>query len=133
MRTFAIFATTMILVSLLSAQPAQDVVVKNTSSFIGKGRWQWTLYVDAKQDVLEKIKCVEYTLHATFPNPIQVVCESGPNAAQAFPLPGDAWGEFDVRIKVTFTDRPTQSYVYRLRLAPPSDQPHSVRFLPAPD
>jgi transcription initiation factor IIF auxiliary subunit len=119
MRTFAIFATTMILVSLLSAQPAQDVVVKNTSSFIGKGRWQWTLYVDAKQDVLEKIKCVEYTLHATFPNPIQVVCESGPNAAQAFPLPGDAWGEFDVRIKVTFTDRPTQSYVYRLRLAPP--------------
>jgi len=119
MRTFAIFATTMILVSLLSAQPAQDVVVKNTSSFIGKGRWQWTLYVDAKQDELEKIKCVEYTLHPTFPNPIQVVCESGPNAAQAFPFTGDGWGEFDIKIKVTFTDRPPQSYVYRLRLAPP--------------
>jgi transcription initiation factor IIF auxiliary subunit len=119
MRTFAIFATTMILVSLLSAQPAQDVVVKNTSSFIGKGRWQWTLYVDAKQDVLEKIKCVQYTLHPTFPNPIQVVCESGPDPAQSFPFTGDGWGEFDIKIKVTFTDRPPQSYVYRLRLAPP--------------
>jgi len=102
-----------------------DVVVKNTSSFIGKGRWQWTLYVDAKQDVLEKIKCVEYTLHSTYSNPIQVVCERGSNPAQSFALPGDGWGEFDVGVKVTFADRPPQSYVHRLTLAQP-DQPQPL-------
>lgn len=67
---------------------------------------------------LDKIKYVQYTLHPTFPNPIRVVCERGPNDQEPFALHGDGWGEFDVGVKVIFVDQePPLSFTYHLKLA----------------
>lgn len=113
-RVVGIFAIVLCVMLLASAQ---EVKVNNTSVYVGKSRWKWTLFVEAPPDVLDKIKCVEYTLHPTFPNPIQVVCDRG-NDKEAFALPGDGWGRFAVRVKVSFTDgRPPQSYSYFVKLS----------------
>jgi transcription initiation factor IIF auxiliary subunit len=93
---------------------AQDISIKNTSSPIGNGRWQWTIYLDAASPILDRVKCVEYHLHPTFPNPLQVVCERGQE--QSFALNGNGWGEFNVAVKVQFLDGSEKSYNHWLSL-----------------
>ncbi len=94
---------------------AQDISVKNTSSTIGNGRWAWTVYLDAPSTTLDKVKCVEYHLHPTFPNPLQVVCERGQQ--QPFALHGSGWGEFNVVVNVKFIDGTEQQYNHWLKLS----------------
>lgn len=81
-RTAGIFVIVFCLMPLASAQ---DVKVDKTSEYVGKNRWKWTLFIEAPPDVLDKIKCVEYALHPSFPNPIQVVCDRGSDK-EAFAL-----------------------------------------------
>jgi transcription initiation factor IIF auxiliary subunit len=79
---------------------AQDISAANTSRYLGERQWSWTVFIKAPPAVLNEVKCVEYTLHPTFPNPVQTVCVRGSNDQQAFPLTASGWGTFDVRIKV---------------------------------
>ncbi len=109
--------TALMLMLLAPVAAAQDISIKNTSSPIGNARWQWTVYLDAPPATLEKIKCVEYHLHPTFPNPLQVVCERGQQ--QPFALNGSGWGEFNVAVKVQFLDGRVQSYDHWLALSAP--------------
>ena len=94
---------------------SQDISVENTSSPIGNGRWSWTVYLDAPSRTLDKVKCVEYHLHPTFPNPLQVVCERGQQ--QPFALHGSGWGEFNVVVNVKFIDGTEQHYNHWLKLS----------------
>jgi transcription initiation factor IIF auxiliary subunit len=94
---------------------AQDIAVENTSSPIGNGRWAWTVYLNASAPTLDKVKCVEYHLHPTFPNPLQVVCERGQQ--QPFALRGSGWGEFNVVVTVKFTDGTERQYSHWLKLS----------------
>ena len=73
--------------------------VDNTSTYVGAGRWDWTIFVDADPDTLRQIDCVEYTLHPTFPNPVRKVC-SQPEAK--FALSSNGWGTFTVKVKIIY-------------------------------
>ena len=42
--------------------------------FVGQ---QMDVFIQAPPAVLSQIKCVEYTLHPTFPNPVRQVCDRG--------------------------------------------------------
>src|SRR5262249_37934042 len=55
------------------------------------------------QRTIDRIKFVEYTLHPTFPNPVQRVETKG-DPAKPFALTATDWGVFQVGIKVTFQD-----------------------------
>jgi transcription initiation factor IIF auxiliary subunit len=116
LRTLAII---IVCVSFASPQSAQELTVSNTSSYIGKSRWAWTLYVEGPASVVGKIKCVQYTLHPTFPNPVRVVCQRGLNDKEPFALHGDGWGEFDVGVKVMFANGEKNLSLppYRLKLS----------------
>lgn len=52
--------------------------------------------------LLERIDCVEYTLHKTFPEPHKKICR--PEADPNFSLPFSAWGTFDIPVRVTMKD-----------------------------
>jgi transcription initiation factor IIF auxiliary subunit len=108
----------MFLLSVITPMSGQDITVKNTSSLVGNGRWQWTVYIDGAPSILDKVKCVEYTLHPTFPNPLRVICERGPH--EPFALYGNGWGEFNVGVKIKFFDRKEQTYNHWLKLVEPS-------------
>jgi transcription initiation factor IIF auxiliary subunit len=107
--------TVLAVMALLPFVSAQDISVKNTSSLIGNGRWAWTVYIDAPLPILDKVRCVEYHLHPTFPNPLHVVCERGQQ--EPFALHGNGWGEFNVVVKVTFLDGTVQPYNHWLTLS----------------
>jgi hypothetical protein len=82
-----------------------DIVIKagNTSRYAsrdGQDRWDWTIFIDADQDVLSRIRCVEYTLHETFPDPVRTVC----TANNRFALSSNGWGTFTVKIRVLMRD-----------------------------
>jgi transcription initiation factor IIF auxiliary subunit len=75
--------------------------VKNTSTYVGNGRWDWTIFVDADSDMLRQIECVEYTLHRTFPNPVRKVCNQ---PESKFRYSTNGWGTFTVKVKIQYKD-----------------------------
>jgi len=57
------------------------------------------VFISGPAVVMDKIECVEYTLHETFDDPHRKVCrpEADPNFSASF----SAWGTFDIPVKVT--------------------------------
>jgi len=73
-RSIGAVGVAMALLCGATARPAfAAVAVANTSTYAGSGRWNWTIFIDADAATLRQIKCVEYTLHPTFPNPVRTV------------------------------------------------------------
>jgi transcription initiation factor IIF auxiliary subunit len=91
------------------------ITVSNTSKSMGDGRWDWTIFIKAEKPVLDKIQCVEYTLHPSFPNPIRKVCSAG-IPAQAFALSSNGWGTFAIKVRVLYRDNSVQQLQYNLVL-----------------
>lgn len=58
--------------------------------------YQWKIFVDEKDKVLDKIDNVVYLLHETFPDPARVVRDRKSN----FALESSGWGSFTVHITV---------------------------------
>jgi transcription initiation factor IIF auxiliary subunit len=75
------------------------LTVKNTSRYVGAGRWDWTIFVDADPDTLRQIECVEYILHPTFPDPVHNVCKK-PETKFAYSTNG--WGTFTVKVNILY-------------------------------
>lgn len=108
---------------LLAAPVAaqQRITTANSSRYIGDGRWAWTVYIQAPAATIASIRCVEYTLHPTFPNPVRSVCKAG-SGPEFFPLPTDGWGTFQIPIKIQFRDGHTQALTHQLHFDAPRAQ-----------
>jgi transcription initiation factor IIF auxiliary subunit len=98
-----------------SVNQALGITARNTAKKERNGQWNWTVYLDAAPAVLERIRCVQYTLHPTFPNPVREVCERG-NPNHPFALSASGWGEFVMNIRVFLRDGQSQEFQYQLRL-----------------
>lgn len=91
-------------------QKVPEIEVHNSSVllgrklYVGQRTWEWTIYLKAAKEVLEKIKCVTYTLHPTFPDPVVEICEAGKNPNQAFSYQARGWGTFVVDVEIAFRD-----------------------------
>ena len=117
MRAYAGILLTVGLLTCPSASVyAESITAANTSRLIGQGRWDWTVFIQAPSSVLERITCVEYPLHPTFPNPVRRVCSRGKDS-EAFALSTNGWGTFTVGIDVFFSDGRTQHLQHELRFA----------------
>ena len=92
---------------------AQAIATRNDAENIGSSRWRWTIYLVANPTVLNRIECVEYVLHRTFPNPVQRVCQLG-NPRTPFALTAAGWGTFVVRVRVFFRNGETQDLEHQL-------------------
>ncbi len=101
----------------LAAAWAQNITTGNTAVYVGEGRWNWTVFIQAPDDVVRRITCVEYTLHPTFA-PVPPVCQAGKGPG-FFPLSGNGWGTFVIQIKIQFRDGNAQFLKHRLRFDPP--------------
>jgi transcription initiation factor IIF auxiliary subunit len=85
--------------------------ITNTSTYVGAGRWDWTIFVDADPDTLRQIDCVEYTLHPTFPDPVRKVCGQ-PETKFAFSTNG--WGTFTVKVKIQYKNGRIENVEHQL-------------------
>ncbi|MEK7249377.1 MAG: pYEATS domain-containing protein, partial [Bacteroidota bacterium] len=97
------------------AQP-KELSFNNTAKYVGNGRYDWTVFVDADSATLAPIKSVEYTLDPTFPNPVRTVTKR----ENRFALSSNGWGVFTIYIKVFFTNGKVGNYKYPLSFSKPA-------------
>ena len=88
-----------------------NVTASNSSREIESGWWEWGVYIEGPPAELDRIRCVEYTLHRTFPNPVRVVC----SRSDGFQLTARGWGEFEVKIKLMLKDGSNRQLSHRLK------------------
>lgn len=97
-----LFAPAILLVAGVLCPPmaAQgNIYLKNTAAY-DSGRYLWTVYVEGDQSSINNISYVEYTLHYSFPKPIQQIRERGGKCP--FALSSNSWGEFEIKAKIVF-------------------------------
>lgn len=87
------------------------MAVKNTSTYIGGGRWDWTIFVDADPETLRKIDCVEYVRHPSFPEPVQKVCHA---ATTKFAYSTNGWGVLTVKVNVHYKNGQVEPLEHKL-------------------
>ncbi len=94
---------------------AASISTGNTSKSLGNGGWEWSVFVVASDDVLSQIQYVEYTLHPTFPDPIQHVMQRGLEKGKGFTLKATGWGTFEIAVKIVFTNGKTRFLKHQLK------------------
>lgn len=100
--------------------------VKNSSAYLGGGRWNWTIFIDADDSTMARIKCVNYRLHPTFARQLVPVCDS---PETAFRFSANGWGTFTVGVEVVFKDGGTKQLQHLLTFAA-ADKDESLNVRP---
>lgn len=99
----------------VSDAKSQDVDIDNVARKAGGNEYEWTAFVVADEPELKRIKCVVYTLHPTFPDPVQRVCGTD-NPKYPFGLTVTGWGSFNLRSKIEFKNGASKEVVHRVKL-----------------
>ncbi|MCH8197750.1 MAG: hypothetical protein IH904_06675 [Proteobacteria bacterium] len=108
------------IVTTALAQPASTtsrnprISADNIARYVGKGRWDWTVYIKAPSKLKKKVKCVKYTLHKTFRNRIRKVCKTK-DKRYPFGLSTNGWGTFLIKIDVELTDGKHVALTHQLK------------------
>jgi hypothetical protein len=89
--------------------------VKQEARYQGKDWWEWSVWLDGTAAELKAIDHVEYTLHATFPDPVRTV----KTRRNGFRLDSAGWGEFEIFLEIVRTDGKTLKRKHWLELAYP--------------
>ncbi|MEW6529672.1 MAG: pYEATS domain-containing protein [Thermodesulfobacteriota bacterium] len=97
-----------------SSQQARDISPDNVAESIGGNEWNWTIFIKGNKQNLDDIKCVEYKLHPTFPNPVRLVCEQG-DPKRPFGLSARGWGTFPISIRVFMKDGKHRDLQHQLK------------------
>jgi len=106
-----------VLVAVASTAPASDRQFRLSNVYApGGDGFLWTIFVDEPPEVLGRIKCVEYTLYPSYPNPNHQVC----TRETQFLLTEKAWEEFNVVVRFFLSDGTTTVQSYMLDLHSPS-------------
>jgi len=74
--------------------------------------YQWKVFVNEDDDVLNKIEHIRYLLHQTFPNPLRMVNDR----KTKFALTSSGWGSFMIIITIRFKDGTEEETQYFLDL-----------------
>jgi transcription initiation factor IIF auxiliary subunit len=76
------------------------LTLKQDFEYKGKDWWEWSVWVDGSEQELDQIKYVEYTLHPTFPKPVQ----RRSDRSSQFRLQATGWGVFTIYAKIVHKD-----------------------------
>lgn len=87
------------LVGMQSKATRPAFTAGNTAQLASDNRWDWTVFIMGSEEDMDRVQCVEYTLHPSFPDPVRTVCERG-KGLHAFPLSTNGWGTFRIQIRV---------------------------------
>ena len=80
----------------------------------GDRRWfEWKVFMDEPRETLDLVEEVEYRLHPTFPEPIQVIREP------PFALRTTGWGVFVIHITIALRDGSEEHAEYSLSFDKP--------------
>jgi transcription initiation factor IIF auxiliary subunit len=96
------------------AQTAGSLDVQNVAERMADNQWKWTAFVTGPPEQIAKIQCVRYTLHPTFTNPVQEVCDMS-DPKHPFALSAVGWGVFNLRARIAFKDGSSSDLTHFLK------------------
>jgi len=111
------FFILMVATATLGQGTAQNISINNTSTYIGSGRYKWSVYIEADPSILKTIDHVEYRLRSTFRNPVRPIKEPK-GGTYPFSTGDYALDSFNVSATVFFKDHRSQElpdYTVRLK------------------
>jgi hypothetical protein len=88
----------------------KSIAVRNWARAKEPGWWDWGVFIDGAPEDVAQVRCVEYTLHPTFPDPVRTVCDS----EKRFELSASGWGTFQIAARLLLTDGTVQSERHQL-------------------
>ena len=94
-----------------------SIYTANTSTRAREDWWDWAVFIVGDDSTLKEIKCVEYTLHPSFPDPIRRVCTKGPISGKGFFLSTSGWGTFIIEVKIMFKDGDVRELRHQLNFS----------------
>jgi hypothetical protein len=74
--------------------------IRQDSTHQGGHWWKWSVWIEGEARELAAVDHVEYTLHATFPDPVRTVR----NRRAGFRLESSGWGEFELYARIVSKD-----------------------------
>ena len=63
--------------------------IEQDSKYLGKNRWQWSVWLEGDPEELDVIDHVIYILHSTFLDPVRTI----DSRSTKFKLEASSWGE----------------------------------------
>jgi transcription initiation factor IIF auxiliary subunit len=69
--------------------------IRQDSRYLGKDRWEWSVWLEGTTDELQAIDHVVYILDSTFHNPVRVIKDRN----SKFRLDTSGWGTFTIHAK----------------------------------
>ena len=51
----------------------EEIKIQQWEKYEGEDWWRWAVWVEARDEQLDLIDFVEWTLHPTFPNPVRKI------------------------------------------------------------
>ncbi len=96
-----------------SMEDELPIATGNLATKVSNERWDWTVFIQASENILANIQCVEYTLHRTFHDPVRKVCVRG-SGMEAFALSTNGWGTFQIGVRVFFRDGRIKALTHNL-------------------
>ena len=70
--------------------------IQQDSKYVGKGRWEWAVWLEGASDELDAVDHVFYILHPTFHNPVREIHDR----STKFRLDTSGWGTFTIHATV---------------------------------
>lgn len=98
--------------SVKTNNSANKYKVAQDSTYLGDDYWDWSIWIEATELNLNKIKNVVYNLHETFPRPIRII-DSRDNK---FKLDTSGWGVFTIYIRINFKNETVLDLEHELEL-----------------
>jgi hypothetical protein len=95
------------------AQTSGSLDIQNVAERVGD-QWKWTAFVTGPPEEIEKIRCVRYTLHPTFPNPVREVCDIS-DREHPFAFSAVGWGTFNLRARIEFKNGSSSDLTHYLK------------------
>lgn len=91
--------------------------LKQDQQYQGADRWKWSIWVEGTNEELNSIASVEYTLHPTFSNPVQLRTDRD----SKFRLATSGWGTFTIYAKIKKTNDEEIDVEHELELYYPEE------------
>lgn len=89
--------------------------VVQSSKYEGDDWWEWSLWIEATENELNKIDNVIYNLHFTFKDPVRVIKTRN----NKFRIDSSGWGIFTIYVRINFKDETVIDLEHDLQLEYP--------------
>jgi hypothetical protein len=74
------------------------IAIQQSEEEVRPGWWKWSVWLDGPDSELDRVECVVYHLHPTFPRPERKLTDR----ASGFRLHASGWGTFELGVEIRY-------------------------------